>query len=178
MTMALARLRSRAVVHVAIAAILSCATLFAQEPVKKEASPEFNRMKALIGSWKGMDPGGQPITVSYTLVSEGTAILETLGPPEHKESMVTMYHPDQGRLMLTHYCSMGNQPRLQLDPGKSSDSTLVFTFRDATNLTSPDEAHIHGLTVIFRDGKHFAQEWLSRANGKEERETFGYERVE
>jgi hypothetical protein len=89
-----------------------------------------------------------------------------------------MYHLDHGRLMLTHYCSMENQPRLQMETGKSSDSTLVFTFRDATNMSSPDEAHIHGLTIIFRDKTHFAQEWESSANGKTERETFSYERAE
>jgi len=162
----------------ALAIVLSGATLLAQQTKEKEETPEFKRLKTLVGSWKGNDPEGKPINVSYTLVSEGTAIMEALGPPDHKESMVTMYHPDHGLLMLTHYCSMGNQPRLKLDPGKSSDSTLVFTFHDVTNMKSPDEAHIHGLTIIFRDKKHFAQEWVSMADGKEEREKFMYERVE
>ncbi len=161
-----------------LAVALSVAMLAAQEAKEKTISPEFNRMKTLIGSWKGTDPEGKPINVSYKLISEGTVIMESLGPENHTESMVTMYHLDHGRMMVTHYCSMGNQPRMQMDAGKSSDTTLVFTFRDATNMQSADEAHIHGLTIIFRDKKHFAQEWVSRANGKEARETFVYERVE
>jgi hypothetical protein len=153
-------------------------TLLGQEMKEMGKSPELDRMKTLAGSWKGVDPEGKPINVSYKLVSEGTAVMEALGPVSHAESMVTMYHLDHGKLMLTHYCSMGNQPRLQLDRGKSSDSTFVFTFLDATNMKSLDEAHIHGLTIIFRDKRHFAQEWISRENGKERSETFTYERVE
>ncbi len=152
--------------------------LFAQQVQEKAtASPEFERMKSLLGSWKGTDPKGAPVDVSYKLVSEGTAIMEVLGVEGHAENMVTMYHLDNGRLMGTHYCSMGNQPRLQLNAGKSSDSTLVFTFRDATNMQSVNDPHIHGLTIIFRDKTHFAQEWVSMADGKEQRETFSYSRV-
>lgn len=160
-----------------LAAIFSAATLVARQMKEKATSPEFERLKTLVGSWKGTDPEGKPILVSYKLVSEGTAVLEMLGSEGHAESMVTMYHPDHGGLMLTHYCSMGNQPRMKLDPAKGSDSTLVFAFLDVTNMESSDEPHIHGLTIIFRDETHFAQQWVSMASGKERKETFAYERV-
>lgn len=168
----------RTVAGLALALCLSSATLAAQQMKEKESSPELDRMKGLVGTWKGIDSEGKPVNVSYKLVSEGTALMEALGSEGHAESMVTMYHLDQGLLMLTHYCSMGNQPRLQLDKRKGSDSTLVFTFRDGTNMKSVDDPHIDGLTVIFRDKSHFAQEWVFKEKGKEEKEKFSYERVE
>lgn len=176
-------LMSRRIVRTAFAVLVlavffSQATLVAQDMKEKAIPPEFGKIRTLVGSWKGTDPTGKPILVSYKLVSEGTAVLEMLGSEGHAESMVTVYHPDHEGMMLTHYCSMGNQPRLKLDPAKSTDSTLVFTFHDVTNMLSPDEAHIHGLTIIFRDKTHFAQQWVSMANGKEGKETFTYERVE
>lgn len=128
----------------AVAILLLSQALLAQEAKGKGEPPQFTRMKTLVGSWQGVDPGGKPIDVSYKLVSEGTAIMELLGSEGHAESMVTMYHPDREGLMMTHYCSMGNQPRLKLDKARSTDSTLVFTFHDVTNMQSPEEAHIHG----------------------------------
>ena len=172
-------MRSRRIVALlSLAFVFIGISLHGQEMKQKPSTPEFDRMKTLTGTWKGKDPQGKPVDVAYKVVSEGMAIMETLGVEDHAENMVTMYHLDHGRLMLTHYCSMGNQPRLQYDAAKSSDSTLVFTFRDATNMESKDEAHIHGLTIIFRDKTHFAQEWVSMVDGKEAREVFAYERAE
>ena len=36
--------------------------------------PEFERMTALVGEWKGTSMGGKPATVTYTLVSDNSPL--------------------------------------------------------------------------------------------------------
>jgi hypothetical protein len=52
--------------------------------------------------------------VSYQLISGGAAIMERIMPP-NEPSMVSIYHLDGDKLMMTHYCSAGNQPRMQAE---------------------------------------------------------------
>ena len=48
----------------------------------------------------------QPVAVTYALVSNGTALMETLDG-EHDVTMVTMYAPDGAAMLATHYCAVG-----------------------------------------------------------------------
>ncbi len=54
---------------------------------------------------------GKTGQVSYRLVSGGTALEETLQPPD-EPSMLTLYSADGARVALTHFCPMNNQPRM------------------------------------------------------------------
>src|SRR5437016_10617001 len=79
-------------------------------------SAEFERMKSLAGTWKGthdMGKGPMEVTVVYTVVAGGSAVEERFfaGTPNE---MVTMYHDKQGKLSLTHYCMLHNQPGMLL----------------------------------------------------------------
>jgi len=77
------------------------------------ANAGFEKLKTLIGQWEATTPSGTHGTVKYELVSDGSAILERIGGDEHAAmDMVTVYHPDGARLVMTHYCSAGNQPRM------------------------------------------------------------------
>ena len=73
--------------------------------------PSWEKVKSLVGDWEGTYEG-QPARVSYALVSNGTTLMETLDAPDGSH-MITMYHPDRGSLLMTHYCSVGNQPRMR-----------------------------------------------------------------
>jgi hypothetical protein len=133
-------------------------------------------MKSLAGEWSGtMNHGGQemPVSVSYTLVSSGTSLMERLTTPDGSD-MVTMYHPDGSRIMMTHYCSGGNQPRMRTET--SSADSIAFDFVDATNLASPKAEHMRKLVVKFQDTDHFTQEWTHRKDGKDETGVFKYAR--
>src|SRR5258708_228538 len=100
----------------------------AQPETPYQGSTEFERMKTLVGTWKGktdMGEGPMDFTVEYRLVSGGSAIEERIFAGAPKE-MVTMYHDKGGKLALTHYCMLRNQPGMRL---KSSDKkTLKFDF--------------------------------------------------
>ena len=72
--------------------------------------------------------------ISYKVVSGGSALMETIREPNGTE-MVTGFHPDGDRLLMTHYCSLGNQPRMRADG--LSDGGKKVAFVTWTRATSP-----------------------------------------
>ncbi len=121
------------------------------------------RMKSLVGTWQGTFEG-KPAGASYALVSDGTALLETLESHDSSQ-MVTLYHPDGSSLLLTHYCSIGNQSRMRAQ-GLVGDR-LAFAFVDATNLRSADEHRMTRLVLTFHDPDHLVQEWTAKSGSQE-----------
>jgi hypothetical protein len=85
--------------------------------------------------------------------------------------MVTMYHPDNDRLLMTHYCSAHNQPRMQAEVSPDG-KRFTFNFLDATNLGSSDAAHMQRMTLTIEDANHMTEQWFFRTGAKEETETF------
>jgi hypothetical protein len=78
---------------------------------------------------------------------------------------VTLYHPDGASLLMTHYCSMGNQPRMRskgLEKGK-----LDFAYVDATNLASAEQMRMTHLVMSFPDPDHLVEEWTGKEGAKE-----------
>ena len=151
------------------AAVLAffCSTVFAGNPNETGKSNEgFEKLKSLVGIWKGTTSEGKAIMLTYKLVSGGTTIMETNDSEEHKDGMITMYHLDGGKLMMTHYCSMGNQPRMKAS-AISTDGKLSFSFVDGTNMSKSD-AHMHSLAITFKDKDHMTQEWTMRSGGKDQ----------
>ena len=135
----------------------------------------FDRIKGLVGDWQGAGKDGKPVTINYTLVADGSALMETLNHGQDSP-MVTMYYPDGARLMMTHYCSAHNQPRMRADAQGAEPKALTFNFVDATNLSSPSEGHMERLVVSFIDLDHFSQEWTFKAKGQKQVDLFSLER--
>ena len=48
--------------------------------------------------------------------------------------VLTVFHLDGDRLILTHYCMAGNQPRMQATSYDAKKGEIRFQFLDATNL--------------------------------------------
>lgn len=143
------------------------------EPRRAPVNATFQKMKALVGEWNGT-AGGKPVRVSYTLVSDGSALMERLQPPAPESEMISMYSPDGDGVMMTHYCSMHNQPRMRAD-GISADGAVHFKFVDGANM-KPSDPHMDHVTVTLPDGGKFKQEWTFREGGKENSEVFAYSR--
>jgi hypothetical protein len=120
-----------------------------QTPVAPiEAAAAFARLSALAGTWSGTWANGRAHSVTYRLSAGGTVLVETWALGPDRESM-TVYHLDGQRLLATHYCPQGTQPRLVLaagiDPGR-----LDFTLLDGANLDVPGRSHQHSFTVWLR----------------------------
>jgi len=173
------RSNSRAMILVG-ALLFSVAGVLAQEKSDKpkDTNPGFEKLKQLAGEWVPADdasaPAGEkkdekktdaaaPICV-YRTVSAGTAVQETLFPGTPHE-MVTMYHLDGPDLVLTHYCALGNQPKMRAE--KSADpAKLVFKFAGGTNINPEKDAHMHDLTLTFVAPDRLRAEWTHYDNGK------------
>ena len=163
---------------VSLAAILGLACLvnaYGAESKKPPSNPgpAWDAMKSLVGEWDGLYDGKVPVKATYRLVSNGTALMETLNAPGESE-MVTIYHPDGSRLLMTHYCSDDNQPRMRAEA--KDGKRIAFRYVDATNLSSPDAPHMTGLVVTVSDADHFSQEWTHKGGDHAMSTTFSYTR--
>jgi hypothetical protein len=140
-----------------------------------KSMPGFEKMKSLVGEWQGKTPDGKLGNASYTLVSDNSALMEKLAMGDESE-MVTMYHPDGDHLMMTHYCSAHNQPRMRSQVVSGEEKSIVFDLVDVTNLSAPDAGHMRKLVVTFEDQDHFTQEWTWREKGKDSAVVVHFER--
>jgi len=137
------------------------------------SSPDWGRLKSLVGSWEGTSDG-RPVTATYELVSNGTALMEHLNGG-HDAEMITMYTPDGATVLATHYCSAGNQPRLRAKASADGKS-IDFRFVDASNVKDTSEV-MQRLVVTFVDAGHFEQQWTSRGkDGKDHTSRFRFTR--
>jgi hypothetical protein len=133
----------------------------------KLGSPEFERMKTLVGSWTGKTDMGQgPIdmTIQYRLLA-GDSVLEErcfVGTPNE---MVTMYYDQNGKLAMTHYCVFGNRPAMRV---KSSDTkTLKFDFDATCGINPTKESHMHALSITFDDADTITTSCKAMIDGQE-----------
>src|SRR5689334_14947179 len=117
--------------------------------------PGLERLKKLAGTWVGADKDGKPTDKVVSVVrvtAAGSTVHETLFPGQPME-MVSVYHLDKGELVMTHYCALGNQPRMKADP-KSPPNQIKWVFTGGTNLDPTKDAHMHGGTLTFIDDDH------------------------
>jgi hypothetical protein len=140
-----------------------------KEPPKSTAKTAvLAPFKALEGEWVGkMISEGKPgpeAHATYKVTSAGSAVVETLDPGGPHE-MVTIIHPDGNDLVLTHYCAIGNQPRMKA-PGKIEDNKIAFKFESATNMKSDKDMHMHDVTFTFVDKDTLKTEWTHYMDGK------------
>lgn len=121
----------------------------------------FARLRALEGRWHGHSSDGKTIHLSYEVTGKHSAVIERY---RHffkgklmEDEMVTVYHLDGEELVLTHYCTLGNQPHMRAE--LEGDDTVAFRYVGASNLSHPDALRMTGLTFRFEDDDHFTQTW-------------------
>jgi hypothetical protein len=122
---------------------------------QSDSHAAFEKLKSLEGSWAGKGSEGQALQVSFRVTSNGSAIMSEVQRPE---DMITMFHLDGDRLMMTHYCGAGNQPRM-LGTVSPDGKTITFNFLDATNVLSTQPGHMEQLVVKLIDPNHHTEEW-------------------
>ena len=145
--------------------LLASVAAFAQS----DAKSTFERLQTLTGTWEGKSSQGDPLRVTFRQTSGGTAILSEL--TGKGEDMITMFHMDNNRVLMTHYCSAGNQPRMQASMSPDG-KTITFTFIDAANLATPKAGHMAHMVLTIPDGDHHTEEWTFVMDGKEIKEHF------
>ena len=157
-------------IAVCILMMLSTAAVFAESDAQKS----FNQLKSLTGSWEGKNSRDEPVQVSYRVTAGGSALMSEI--TGHGEDMISMIHFDgANRLLLTHYCGAGNQPRMQASASPDG-KTITFNFLDATNLDSPQSGHMDHVAIVVLDPNHHTEEWTFTDHGKEMKEVFDLRR--
>ena len=149
--------------------LLAAASLNAAEPIQaKKGSPEFERMKSLVGTWNGRTEmpgqGVVDLTVQYRLLAGGSVLEERCfqGTPGE---MITMYYDQGNKLAMTHYCALGNRPAMTL--ASSDSSSLKFDFDAACGIDPTKESHMHALTIHFDDADTITTTCKAIMDGKE-----------
>jgi hypothetical protein len=134
----------------------------------------FDQLKTLVGEWEGKNEGG-PVKITYTLVSGGTALMERMQPATEAE-MITMYSADGDKIVVTHYCSEGNQPSMKTETLKATANKYSFSLVSVSGLKSPDAGHMTGLVLTLLDKDHLKQEWTYTDKGKTSTNSFEFRR--
>jgi hypothetical protein len=128
--------------------------------------PQLEWLKRLAGTWVRVDEEGhatEEVVSVYRETAGGSAIIETLFPGTEHE-MVTVYYRDGRDLVLTHYCVMGNQPRMKAAADSTRDK-IAFKCAGGSNMKSENDHHMHQATVTITDDNHIHAEWVSQENG-------------
>lgn len=153
---------------VAVSLCLLATSLLAEELPTHEGSKELKLIKGLVGTWTGeMDHGSGPekVTLVYRVTAGGSAVVETFNPGSPME-MVTVYHDRHGKLQLTHYCMLGNQPLMQLTD--SSDNTISLKLAKKNSGVEAEAMYMSALTIKFDSANKIKQTWSMSNGGKEQ----------
>ncbi|MEO7100240.1 MAG: hypothetical protein ABI162_12825 [Luteolibacter sp.] len=148
---------------------LSLCGIAAETANTKPASPEFERMKTLVGTWTGKTDMGQgpvDMAIRFRLIAAGSVLEERVfeGTPNE---MVTMYFDNKdGKLAATHYCMLGNRPAMKVV--SSDDKSITFDFDSSCCTIDPaKESHMHGMTIRFEGADTISATCKAIMEGKE-----------
>jgi hypothetical protein len=130
-------------------------------------APQLDALKRLAGDWAGKVKHGEvehDAAVSYKVTAGGSAVVETIfAGTEHE--MVTIYHQDGDDLILTHYCMLGNQPRMRAERGGAANR-LAFKFDGGANIKPEKTVHMHDMVLDLIDEDHVKATWTLYKDGK------------
>ena len=151
-----------------LAILISASSVWAaMEMTPYQGSAELQRLKTFEGKWEGtgkeIDGTENPVKVEYAVTSNGSAVIEKLfaGSPHE---MVTVYYDKKGKLALTHYCSVGNRP--EMDLVAANDNKIELSLNENSPI-GVNEGHMHALVISFEGKDHIEQSWTLYQDGKE-----------
>lgn len=129
----------------------------------------MSKLTALEGEWIMLDENGAETGVvgsSFRLTSAGSVLAETMFPnsPDGHE-MLNLYHADGDRVLMTHYCAAGNQPRLEVRTTEDGNR-LELSFESITNLSSSQDHYMHHAEYILHGEDRLTTHWYSMKDGQ------------
>ena len=135
---------------------------------ERAAQARYEQLLTLEGEWVTRGEDGRAtdeLASVWRSTAGGTAMVETLFPGTEHE-MVTVFHRDGGDLLLTHYCSAGNQPRMRAMEA-STPRELAFRFIDGSNM-HPLDPHMHEAHFELVDEDRYVARWVLYVEGVED----------
>jgi hypothetical protein len=110
----------------------------------------LEKMKKLAGTWLLTDKDGKATDQVASIIkvtAGGSAVHETLFPGQPME-MISVYTAEGPDLFMTHYCVLGNQPRMKAE-ANSPKNQIVFKFVGGGNLDPKKDKHMHEATLTI-----------------------------
>jgi hypothetical protein len=130
---------------VVVLSLAACATNrapVAQSPPDGQAALEY--LKELKGEWV-VDGGDEGMFGwEFDVTSRGGVVVERLkvGTPTE---MTTVYHLDHGTLVASHFCQLGNQPRLTAVTSEVDGDLHFLCDGNVGTADSHADLHMHGV---------------------------------
>ena len=131
-------------------------------------SPELELLKKLAGSWvMAGAQEGMPTAAEYRVAANGSVVVERSFPDTPKE-MISVYYDRGGKLSMTHYCALANQPQMSLT--SSEEGVLTFELVKGS-LDSEEMPHMNGVSIAFDGGDEMSQTWSMFPGSGQETQT-------
>jgi hypothetical protein len=127
----------------------------------------LEKLKKLAGTWVVADSDGKPTDSVKSIIrvtSGGSAVYETIFPGQPQE-MISVYTAEGPYVLLTHFCVLGNQPRMKAEASSPSNQ-LVFRFAGGGNLDPKKDKHMHEATLTIVDDDHLEVNGCAWENGE------------
>lgn len=145
-------------------------------------SAAYDFFKGLEGDWsaktvtvpvgtKKEDGVENESEISYETVANGATVMGTYykGSPMQMIDMIHQDGPDA--LRLTHYCAVGNQPRMKM--AKSDEPGVIqFKFDGGSNMDIERDGHVHEAKIRIIDEDHFEVETQLWSGGEHAMTTY------
>lgn len=118
---------------------------------------------ALEGEWLILDPEGNEAHGATFKHSSGGSIVREIMFPGHAHEMTNVYHMDGEKLVLTHYCAAGNQPRMVASEAERTAEGISYHFEfDSVSNLRPEHDHYMGtMTLTLLNDGRIREEWRS-----------------
>ena len=130
-------------------------------------SPELELLKGLAGGWVMAGAEEMTLAAEYRVAANGSVVVERNFPDTPKE-MISVYYDRGGKLAMTHYCALANQPQMSLTG--SGEGVLTFELVKGS-LDSEEMPHMNGVSIAFDGGDEMSQTWSMFPGAGQETQT-------
>ena len=152
-----------------------------QSKAAHDARSAFEALKAMAGTWHGTvaAEGEEPreTEIVYEVRSAGHSVVQTFSPGKPYE-MFSVYHLDGEDLLMTHYCAIGNAPKMKfVATGKPGE--IVWEFNGGSNLDPGKDPHAHEGRMQITGPDSYVSKSVGWSNGEpSSKRTFTMKRVD
>lgn len=119
----------------------------------------MDTLSQLEGEWQLVGEDGEMGPGSTFKVTSAGSIVREIMFEGHEHEMTNVYHMDGDQLVCTHYCAVGNQPRMvaAIDGGNS----FAFETDYVSNLLEAQDHYMGGLRLVLVDDETLEQHWTT-----------------
>jgi hypothetical protein len=158
-----------------VAAFLLASPMMVAGAGDVDSRAAFERLKRLVGTWDATEKSNPRFNdaVTYSMTGGGNVLMEHFqSPTSAMGHMLTAYHLDVDRLVLTHFCGAGNQPRMRVKAFDDGGRHIAFEIYDITNLADPQAYHSTSVDVVFMSDDRVDLVYRGTGKGKETTQVF------